>query len=485
MAAENTFSQFVDSLLFTRIFRCFRIAIQPTKLVIGLMALVILCVLGVAMDVNKTVAVRGGDKLVGDRMGALPEALTSPAQAPTELHCYLVNPENVDDYRDRYSEKAGVFHTMWNFGSARFTSAVLSLFELRFGKVLVNIWYCLRAVGWAFRYHLVYSLIYFAATLAVISVAGGGICRVAALQFAKEEKPGLLESLKFGMKRFLSFFTAPLIPVGIIAFFGICIFVLGLLTNIPRLGEIIMLVGMPLALLAGLLITLVLIGLIAGAGFLYPAIGFEATDGFDAVSRAFSYIYARPWRTGFYAIIAAFYGGICYLFVRLCGFLLLFSTHRFLRLGVWANSSAGEQNKLTTIWPVPEFANFAQLGGSEAAAGTENFAAWIMYLFSLAVFGLVVSFVISFYFSASTVIYALLRKHVDDIGLDEVYTELEEAREEAEVEAEEPEKPQAQADWPQPEESGEETTQGDETSEQEPGAEPPADQQEDTNEQSP
>ena len=38
-----------------------------------------------------------------------------------------------------------------------------------------------------------------------------------------------------------------------------------------------------------------------------------------------------------------------------------------------------------------------------------------------------VSFVISFYFSANTIIYALMRNRVDGTPLDEVYEEPEEA----------------------------------------------------------
>jgi hypothetical protein len=36
--------------------------------------------------------------------------------------------------------------------------------------------------------------------------------------------------------------------------------------------------------------------------------------------------------------------------------------------------------------------------------------------------GLLVSFVISFYFSANTIIYALMRNKVDNTALDDIYT---------------------------------------------------------------
>jgi len=39
--------------------------------------------------------------------------------------------------------------------------------------------------------------------------------------------------------------------------------------------------------------------------------------------------------------------------------------------------------------------------------------------------------VISFYFSASTIIYALMRDSVDRVGIDEIYVQLDELRDEA------------------------------------------------------
>ncbi|MHC4105464.1 MAG: hypothetical protein ACYSR9_11020, partial [Planctomycetota bacterium] len=47
-------------------------------------------------------------------------------------------------------------------------------------------------------------------------------------------------------------------------------------------------------------------------------------------------------------------------------------------------------------------------------------------LFVLAVLGLVVSFIISFYFSANTIIYSLMRYKVDNTALEDMYTYFDE-----------------------------------------------------------
>ena len=64
------------------------------------------------------------------------------------------------------------------------------------------------------------------------------------------------------------------------------------------------------------------------------------------------------------------------------------------------------------------------LQGSSALATTnwsESLAAFLVYLVTLLVIGLLVAFITSFYFSANTIIYSLMRNKVDDTALDDIY----------------------------------------------------------------
>jgi len=400
MGNENESSQLLDKFLFPKVFQTFRMAIQPTKLMIALSAVAIICLAGWLMDFSKTV-------------------VKSSRHGVTELEIYAGSPDQLQDYLQAYrgdGQSTGVFSTLWNFGAERFHQALHSLFRFDIPGVAINIAACFKALLWALKYHYIYSIIFFAIVLAVMSIAGGAICRIAALQFSRGEKPGLTEALRFSAKKFLSFFSAPLTPVGIIIFVGVFIFLLGLVGNIPWAGELIIGVFLLLALLAGGLITAVLIGAVAGFNLMFPTIAYEDSDCFDAISRSFSYVYAKPWRMGFYTAIAVVYGAISYIFVRLFAFLLLWVSYRFLALGVF-----DANKKLTAIWPEPNFADF--LGSTSPTVGNwaESIAAFLVCLIVLAVVGLLVSFVISFYFSANTIIYALMRNRVDNIALEDVY----------------------------------------------------------------
>lgn len=416
MVGGKESSQLLDGLLFPGIFQTFRMSIQPTKLIITSCALAVICLAGWLMDFSKTVPV------VRDSKGKIVE---------TELQICMANlaPDVLRSEIQRLKEsgdRSGVFSTLWNFAGAKFKGAVDAVFDLKVREVWYNIRDCFKAVGWSLLYHPVYCIIFFVIELAVISIAGGAICRIAALQFARGEKPGLTEALRFSTKRFTSFFTAPLAPIGIMAFMGLFIFLLGLIGNIPRAGEIIVGLGMPLALIAGALITVILIGAVAGFNLMFPAVAHDGSDCFDAISRSFSYVYARPWRMGFYTAIAAVYGSICYTFVRVFAFLTLWVTHWLLQVSLWAGNSSGDVNKLVAIWPKPEVR--ALLGSSKplAATWTESVAVFLVHLFVLVVVGLVVSFIISFYFSANTIIYSLMRNKVDNTAREDIYMPYDE-----------------------------------------------------------
>jgi hypothetical protein len=232
--------------------------------------------------------------------------------------------------------------------------------------------------------------------------------------------------LRFSTKRFTSFFTTPFAPIGIILFIGLFIFLLGLTGNIPRAGELIVGIGLPLALIAGALITVILIGAAAGFNLMFPAVAYDGSDCFDSISRSFSYVYARPWRMVFYTLIAAIYGAICYTFVRFFAFVLLWTTRWFLDLGIWVDNSTKETDKLTAIWPEPQFMNLPGFESITSNNWSEATGAFLVSIFLLVIVGLLASFIISFYFSANTIIYSLMRNKVDNTALEDIYTHFDE-----------------------------------------------------------
>src|SRR5207244_3596506 len=100
--------------------------------------------------------------------------------------------------------------------------------------------------------------------------------------------------------KFGSFVAAPLFPAVLLLLGMFVLFLGGLIGAIPWAGELLVGILFFLPLLAGFILALLLIGAIAGGWLMYPAIAVEGSDTFDAFSRAYNYLYARPWRTAFY-----------------------------------------------------------------------------------------------------------------------------------------------------------------------------------------
>ena len=400
MTDTQTDIQLFDKLLFTKIFQTFRIAIHPSKMIIAFLAVVLIGLSGVIFDLTNSV-VKSGDGKV------------------TELHVYMHDPSALAEFIESNKDngvRTGVYSTIWRHSARQFQAAVDNVLDRRFLAATDSVGNYFKAAGWAFRYHFVYSIIFAAIELVVICVAGGAICRISALQFARGEKPGISEALRYSTRKFVSFLAAPLAPIGIAACLGFCVFLLGLLGNIPYAGEIIVALLVILALAAGIVITIVLIGTVAGFNLMFPSLAYDGLDCFDAISRSFNYVYSRPWRMAFYTVLAAIYGAICYMFVRFFAFLLLLTTRFSLGLGLFGE---GKQ-KFESIWPQPSFENLTGSAFEATSGGTEWVAAFIIHIFVLAVLGFIVAFIVSFYFSANTIIYALLRNKVDNTPIDEI-----------------------------------------------------------------
>ncbi len=411
MAGGNQITFTFEEFLFPKIFRAFRMAIQPTKLIITSTALAMICLTGWVMDFSQSVAVvRDNNKTITSEMDIYLASTTHKGAR-----------EGIELLRQG-DERSGVFKILWRSSATCFKNAVDSVYQRDILGIVNNITNFYLSLEWAIKYHYIYCAIFFIIVLAVLSAAGGAICRISALQNARGEKPGISEAVRFSTKRFMSLFKAPLVPIFIIIAIGICIFVIGLLGNIPKIGEIIIGLGIPLALFAGTLIAAVLIGAIIGFNLMYPAVAYDGSDSFDSISRSLSYVYAKPWSMLFYTAIAGIYGSICYSFVRIAAFLTLFVTRTFMQVVVWTTNSDGNINKLDAIWPKPTFIDFYDPTTISPETLPEKIGAALIYFFVLIVIGMVVSFIISFYFSANTIIYSLLRKKVDNTAIDDVYS---------------------------------------------------------------
>jgi hypothetical protein len=308
------------------------------------------------------------------------------------------------------------------------------------------------AADWYVKIYLLLVLLY---ALAVWGFFGGAITRLAAVQIARNEKIPLREALVFAKDRFVSFFAAPAFPLLLLGILVFALWVFGWVEGfIPIFGDIVVAgVLWPIVLVVGLIMAVVLVGL-AGWPLMNATISVEGSDSFDALSRSYSYVYQAPWHYLWYGLVATFYGAALVFFVGFMASLIVF-------LGKWgvgmtpgigsrnpeydrepsylfmyAPTSFGWRDLLIhdspNVQPVVDRAPIApefRFNDRYAASLTwyNKFGAVLVAVWMYAFFLLVVGFGYSYFWSAATIIYFLMRRHVDDTDLDEVHLEEDEA----------------------------------------------------------
>lgn len=336
------------------------------------------------------------------------------------------------DWQDaRAIEGSGLFSTLFQYEVFQITGIVKD-------GVLRNNWldtggvkdhaYNFFAVGpiWLIWNHTVFFIIFAVLFLFAWALFGGAICRMAAVHFARDEKISVRHAMNFAVGKLLSFASAPVIPLAIVIVIGLIVSVASLIGNIPFLGPIAIGAFFAVALLAGFVMTLVLLGTAGGFGLMYPTIAVEGSDSFDAISRSFSYVYARPWRMLFYTIVALIYGAATYVFVHMFIWLTLVLTHHFVGMGIVVHAD-NTKDLLPTMWPNPlDTGRLSYSPDYQALAFGQKIGAFFMSCWVRFMVCFLGAFAISLYFSANTVIYYLMRGEVDSTELDDVYLEQSE-----------------------------------------------------------
>jgi hypothetical protein len=215
------------------------------------------------------------------------------------------------------------------------------------------------------------------------------------------------------------------------------------------LGDLIMPFFWPLVLLAGLVMAIVMVGLV-GYPLMYTTISAEGSDSFDAISRSYSYVYQAPWQYLWYSMVAVMYGAVLVFFVGFMGSLLVYMSKWSVSLAptlekrepsylyMWAPTSNGWRDlllyKSTNAEVVMEIGNsghrvpVTQLQPKAEVyelSWSNYWAAAIVSIWLYLLFLLVIGFGYSYFWTASTIIYLLMRRKVDDTELDEIHLEEE------------------------------------------------------------
>lgn len=131
-------------------------------------------------------------------------------------------------------------------------------------------------------------------TLAAWGFFAQAIHRITSLRIARDEGMSLKDGVRFSIRNFVTIALCPVIVFVAIGIFYGCNALAGLVLSVPVLGSIASLILVPLAVISTLLMLLIAIGGAIGLPLVGAAAAWERNGSLDAISRAFSYIFARP-----------------------------------------------------------------------------------------------------------------------------------------------------------------------------------------------
>ena len=253
-----------ETFPFTHLFRAFRIAVHPSKLILALVALGCLWCGGLVLDGIWSRHHRVSPAERASLGFVVPQLYLPPPVAINPL----ANPEGFRDWEMQSEELAtrseaaarrhhGIFHTFFDFEVIQANRVLM----LQGGPYAIfeSIWQFV-AVGplWLWSNHWFFAMLYTAWFLLIWSIFGGAISRIAAVHVARDEKISVRHALTFSVSKVLSFVFAPVIPVAIVLGIGIGIAVAStILLHIPWIGPVLAGLFFCLALLGGFVITLV------------------------------------------------------------------------------------------------------------------------------------------------------------------------------------------------------------------------------------
>lgn len=271
----------------------------------------------------------------------------------------------------------------------------------------------------------VYFLLVTVWTLITWAIFGGAITRMAVVQIARNEKIGLGEALRFVWQKRWSYLFASVAPLVFLAALTLLLFLFGIGNLVPIFAELWNGLLWPVALLGGLAMAVTLVGLI-GWPMIHVTLSAEGSDSFDALSRSYSYVYQSPWHYLWYCTVAIVYGAVLVFFVGLMGSMTVYLT----KWGVSRTTFGTGYRDLAYLFQwAPTSYDWRQLLGGDSPVTDLRAWNWIgvalVTLWTHLLFLMVVGFGYSYFWTASSIIYLLMRRKVDDTELDEVYLEEE------------------------------------------------------------
>lgn len=338
------------------------------------------------------------------------DAATTPEERERIERSYDSTVKMIEATRPKGAFEATVTHVQ-----SRFIRSHQAIINGRFMEAFDYTMELARTPGTLWKSQPWFTIIYGLFFMLVFAVGGGAISRIAAVQFAGEgERLSLRGAVDFALNRWLTLVWAQALPLIIVAIVCLKLAIIGLLMAVPVL-DIIGGLLYGLMLLFGLLVTFLVLGYALGFPLIVPSVACENSDGADAVQRSYSYVVGKPLHLIGYWIVAKI--GYVIGFVLVAVFAALTLNLTAAAFGAWTNNPAMSVARVYSLFDLTH--------QTTAAIPTwhSSWAATLISFWQGLLVSLVVAYAFAYHFSASTIVYLLIRRACDGQTLDDIWRE--------------------------------------------------------------
>lgn len=246
-------------------------------------------------------------------------------------------------------------------------------------------------------------------TLAIWGFVGLAISRVSLVRLTRNEFVPIDEAFHFAIEKWSTVVLAILAPLAAVAVLCLPMFVFGLLMGFD-IGA--MLVGLlwVFVIAAAAAMGILLLGLMFGWPLMVASVGCESQNSFDAMTRAYAYVFQRPLHYLFYAGLGILFGGLCWIIVSALA-------DGVVEMAFWSTSWGANTvglDRLTEII-VPPVGADAETEAQTRYIGRNGIGFWVGAIKSLAA-----AFLYGLFWCMASAVYLLLRKDVDEAEMDEI-----------------------------------------------------------------
>ncbi len=247
-------------------------------------------------------------------------------------------------------------------------------------------------------------------SLFVWTFVGLAITRVSLIRLTRNEQTDMDEAFGFAMEKWLT--AAGAIGIPLIAVAVLCIpgFLLGVVMGFDAgvlFAGVVWVFVLAIATAMGML----LFGLMFGWPLMVSSVACEGQNSFDAMTRAYAYVFQRPLHYVMYSVVAILFGGFCWLIVATM-------TNGIVDLSFWASSwgtnlvSTDRIDLINGITDAPP----STPESWSMSSGRNMIGLWNALFRTLAA-----AFVYGLFWCMASAVYLLLRKDVDETEMDEIF----------------------------------------------------------------